>query len=80
MPNIVKTQSIGSNKHEIHKSDGTVILVSYSTPVAAALPDGRVVVTEQGWSATTTNHINKWVAGRKHEMVTQEFLNELRWL
>ena len=79
MSNIVKTQSIGSNKHEIHKSDGTVILVSYSTPVAATLPDGRIVVTEQDWSVTTTQQINKWVAGRKREMVTQKFLNELRW-
>lgn len=79
MSNIVKTQSIGSNKHEIHKSDGTIILVSYATPAAAALPDGRVVVAEQGWSATTSSHINKWVAGRKREMATQEFLNDLRW-
>lgn len=80
MSNIVKTQSIGSNRHEIHKDDGTIILVSYATPVAAALPDGRIVVTEQRWSASTTQQINKWVAGRKRELVTQKYLNELRWL
>lgn len=61
---------IGSNQRERNSAfkadDGTAervdILYSYETPVAMYdKRDGRLYVTRQFHSATTSRHINKWV-------------------
>jgi hypothetical protein len=57
-------QQIGSNQTEILLADGTTVLFSYSTPVAALVAGKGWVRTSQKWSATTTKHINAWF--RKH--------------
>ena len=36
----------------------------------------NVYVTKTKYSNTTTNHINKWLAGLDYELVTQEQLEE----
>jgi len=56
---------------EISLEDGTLVLVSYETPVAArvfdeVLIDGfthkcALIRTSKKWSKTTTRHINKWL-------------------
>lgn len=55
----MKVKSIGSNQTEIILLDGTQVLVSYETPVAAKI-NGEYYRTEQRHSVTTTKHINKW--------------------
>lgn len=55
-------QQIGSNMTEVQLADGTVVLVSYTTPVAALVPGKGWIRTAQKWSATTSKHINKWLA------------------
>ena len=57
----MKVQSIGSNKTEVSLADGTEILFSYSTPVAALVPGKGWVRTAHKWSATTSKHINAWL-------------------
>ena len=54
-------QQIASNQTELMLADGTEILISYVTPVAARVPGLGWVQTSQKWSATTTKHINKWL-------------------
>ena len=57
----MKVQSIGSNQTEVTLADGTVVLISYSTPVAALVPGKGWIRTAKKWSATTTKHINAWL-------------------
>jgi len=81
----MKVTPIGSNKTQVSLADGTEVLFSYSTPVAALVPGkgwmrtehkwssystpvaalvpGKGWMrTEHKWSATTTRHINSWLA------------------
>lgn len=42
-------------------ADGTVVLFSYATPVAACLGNGSGFIrTSQHYSVTTSKHINRW--------------------
>lgn len=54
-------QQIGSNQTEVQLADGTIVLVSYVTPVAALVPGKGWIRTEHMWSATTSKHINAWL-------------------
>jgi hypothetical protein len=54
-------QQIGSNKTEVMLADGTEILFSYVTPVAARIPGRGFVRTSHKWSTTTSKHINAWL-------------------
>ncbi len=60
--------SIGSNQTEIERPDGTTILYSYSTPVAAFVPGKGALCTTTKYSRTTSKHItlaiNRWGATR----------------
>ena len=67
-------KSIGNNQTQIDYEDGTSVLFSYSTPVAALTDDGYYV-TAKKWSVTTSRHINKWVDGAAYKEQPQEFFN-----
>ena len=60
----MKVKQIGSNQTEISLADGTEILFSYQTPVAALVPGKGWIRSAKKWSATTTKHVNAWF--RKH--------------
>lgn len=66
----MEVRAIGSNQTEVETSDGTRILVSYSTPVAAYIAGRGYVRTSEHYSKTTTSHINKWLDGAECEIVT----------
>ena len=57
----MKIQQIGSNQTEVSLADGTEILFSYSTPVAALVPGKGWIRTAFKHSATTTKHVNAWL-------------------
>jgi hypothetical protein len=57
----MKVQPIGSNQTQVSLADGTEVLFSYSTPVAALVPGKGWIRTAQQWSSTTTKHINAWL-------------------
>jgi hypothetical protein len=57
----MKVQSIGSNQTQVSLADGTEVLFSYSTPVAALVPGKGWMRTEQTHSVTTTKHVNRWL-------------------
>ena len=73
----MKLKPIASNMTEVETARATV-LFSYRTPVAACMNDGSGFVrTSCRWSATTTRHINKWLAGAKAREVDQRELDTL---
>ena len=51
----------------IVSSDGTQFLKSYETIVLKRKPDGELVRTWQGWSATTGKHIAAFAGINKKE-------------
>lgn len=56
----MKLKKIGENCHEL-EINGTYILFSYQTPVAANFR-GRFLRTMAGaYSATTTKHVSQWL-------------------
>lgn len=73
----MKVSPIGSNMTEITLSNGTRILYSYETPVAARLVDGSSVRTNTFYSNTTSKHINKYLGKGIGESVDQSFLEQL---
>lgn len=74
----MKITNIASNMTEL-ETNGAVVLFSYSTPVAAMLPNGRYIKTATWYSATTTKHVNKWLTGvmADVEVVAQDFIDNL---
>ena len=57
----MKVQPIGANQTEVSLADGTDILFSYGTPVAALVPGKGWIRTAQKWSVTTSKHVNAWL-------------------
>ena len=68
---------IGANQTELSLNDGTQVLFSYRTPVAARLPDYEYVRTTTKWSSTTSRHINKWLDGVNANQVSQSYFDNL---
>lgn len=73
----MKVKSIGSNKTELHLDNGTIVLVSYETPVAACLGTGGFIKTDTKYSVTTSKHITQWLNGANAKVVPQTDINEL---
>lgn len=69
-------KSLGSNQTLVCKDNGTLILVSYSTPVAAYVPTEGYYRTDTKFSTTTSRHINKWCAANA-EVKPQSFFASL---
>ena len=57
----MKLTPIASNMTELELTNGTTVLFSYKTPVAAFVPGTGIVRTEKFFSQTTSKHINKWI-------------------
>ncbi len=68
---------IAPNQTELRLNDGTEVLFSYRTPVAAKLPDYEYVRTTTKWSTTTSRHINKWLGGVNANEVSQSYFDNL---
>lgn len=64
-------QNLGPNQTQIAKADGTRVLFSYSTPVAAYLPGRGYIRTATTYSKTTSKHISLWLGGAKAATVPQ---------
>ena len=57
----MKVQPIGANQTEVSLADGTEILFSYGTPVAALVPGKGWIRSAQKGSATSSKHVNAWL-------------------
>lgn len=70
----MKLRPLASNMTELTLNDGTTVLFSYQTPVAAHVPGSGFYRTTGHYSKTTTRHINKWLAGAAAMPVSPERL------
>jgi hypothetical protein len=52
---------LGANCNEVLTEQGTAVLISYRTPVAAFIPGKGIIRTSKRWSNTTSKHISKWL-------------------
>jgi hypothetical protein len=50
-----------TSAQELTLNTGAVVLISYSTPVAAFLPGDGWYKTEKKWSSTTSKQVNQWL-------------------
>ena len=74
----MKLKPIGSNKTELETENMTVFF-SYSTPVACLDRDtGEYYRTREKHSATTTKHINSWLAGVVATPLPQTFFDSIK--
>lgn len=72
----MKVTPLGTNKTQVSLADGTEVLFSYQTPVAALIPGRGWVRTEERYSVTTTKHINAWIQSEA-EQVDQWTIDQL---
>lgn len=61
----MKVQQVTTTSTQVSLADGTEVLFSYSTPVAALVPGRGWMRTEEFYSTTTSKHINRWFAENK---------------
>jgi len=59
----MKIRKTGNNTIVFELLNGSSVLVSYETPVAAYMPvnGGTYYCTNKKWSATTSRHIKNWL-------------------
>lgn len=77
----MKLIPLGSNQNLIRLNNGTQVLFSYKTPVAAFVPGQGYFRTSQNWSRTTSKHINRWLSGAIGvASVDQSFIDEIAGL
>ena len=75
---IMELQSLAANRTLLIFNRGiTEILFSYSTPVAGYSNKLGYIKTDQWYSSTTTRHINKYIDGKAHKVVSQSTINDL---
>lgn len=73
----MKMRKAGNNMTELSLTNGTDVLFSYETPVAAYVEGEGYVRTETRYSITTSKHINKWLNGMAAREVPQTFIDAL---
>ena len=73
----MKLENLGLNQTVLTFQNGTKILFSYNTPVAAYVVQQGFVKTKTNHSVTTTKHIQKWLNGCYATPVSQDYLNNL---
>lgn len=72
----MELQPIGSNQTELRLANGTRILFSYRTPVAAYVPGRGYIKSGTRYSVTTSRHVNQWI-GAGWQWVPQEEIDGL---
>ena len=70
----MKVKSIGRNVTELHLNNGSLVLISYETPVAAIGQDYKPIKTSKFWSVTTSRHINQFF--NRHFVYDQKKIQE----
>ena len=74
----MKLHSFANNRTVLIFNGGTTeVFFSYETPVAGYSDKLGYVKTDEWYSQTTTRHINKYIDGRKHKVVSQSTINDL---
>jgi hypothetical protein len=70
-------KQLGPNQTEFHKDDGTIVFISYETPVAAFVDGFKWIRSAEKYSVTTSKHVNKWLSGLTVDTVPQAQIDAL---
>jgi hypothetical protein len=76
----MRLKQVTTTSTQVSLADGTEVLFSYETPVAALVPGKGWMRTEVKYSVTTSKHINRWLAdncGGEVQTVPQWELDQL---
>lgn len=73
---VMNIQLVAPNMVMAIKDNGTIVLVSYATPVAA-FHDGTWYATNERYSNMTTRHVKRFIDGRKCELCDPSFFQGL---
>ena len=74
----MELKSLAANRTLLIFNRGiTEILFSYETPVAGYSNKLGYIKTDEYYSQTTTRHINKYIDGKPHTVVSQSVINDL---
>ena len=74
----MKLKPYGSNMTTLELNGGTVILFSYSTPVAGYhMENHEFFKTNEWYSSTTTRHINKYLDGANAAIIEQSEIDSM---
>ena len=74
----MKLHSFAKNRTVLIFNNGiTEVFFSYETPVAGYSNKLGYVKTDAWYSSTTTRHINKYIDGKPHKVVSQSTINDL---
>ena len=74
----MELKSFAKNRTVLIFNNGiTEIFFSYETPVAGYSNKLGYVKTDKWYSQTTTRHINKYIDGKAHTVVSQSVINDL---
>lgn len=73
----MELQRLGANVAVINLHNGTRILFSYDTPVAAYIPGEGYIKSERFFSRTTTGHVSQFAKGNMARTVTHETMAKL---
>jgi hypothetical protein len=65
---------LGPNQTELQLPDGTRVLYSYKTPVAAYVVGRGYLRTKEKFSSTTSRHINRWLGNCGEEVEQWEIV------
>ena len=74
----MKLHSYATNRTVLIFNGGTTeVFFSYETPVAGYSDKLGYVKTDKWYSSTTTRHINKYIDGKNHTVVSQSVIDDL---
>ena len=73
----MKLKRTGYNQTVVSHNNGVEVFFSYDTPVAGRSANYEYFRTEEYYSRTTTRHVNNYLAGMLHKIVSQEFIDTL---
>mgnify|MGYP001570317725 CR=1 FL=1 len=72
----MKLERLGANSSIISMNDGTTVLFSYETPVAA-YKNGEYLKSVKFHSRTTNQHIAQWLNGQEARVVPQAEIDRI---
>ena len=73
----MKVTPIAPNQTEVELSDGTCVLFSYKTPVAALVPGKGWIRSSTKYSPTTSRHINSWLTNNVGRLDCVPYVEQL---
>jgi hypothetical protein len=73
----MRLTEIGANQTLMTMENGTIVLFSYSSPVAAFIPGRGYVRSENLYGLAAIRHVNDWIKDKDCSIVEQSVIDDL---